>query len=173
MDNRNESISPLEIISKQETITEELPESFKDKAKGWVVDTSLAVLWSNVIFGPNEYILGGLRGSEFVKQRVGMSLFNLVFGGAFGKFRNYWAKNIMKATPNSSRLYKAVNDITASVIFYGPLYVGLMKSLGASWEETFAALGGGVLTCTIAGRPYGWCQDKWRKLFGVKPALEK
>jgi len=133
----------------------------------------MAVLWSNVVFRTNEYFLGGLRGDEFVKQRVGMSLFNLIFGGAFGKFRNYWAKNIMKATPNSSRFYKAVSDTAASVIFYGPLYIGLMKSLGASWEETASAFGGGLLTCAVTGRPYGWCQDKWRKLFGVRPALEE
>ncbi len=171
MDNRNGEVSPLEIISGQGSM--ETPESFRDKARGWVVDTSIAVLWSNLVFAPGDYVLGGLWGDEFVKQRVGMSLFNLAFGGVFGKFRNYWTKNVMKATPNSSRFYKAVSDTTAGAIFYGPIYVGLIKSHGASWEETFAALGGGLLTAAITGRPYGLCQDKWRKLFGVRPALEE
>jgi hypothetical protein len=173
MDNRTEKISPLEITSAEESPLKEIQESLRDKAKGWVVDTSMAIIWSNVVFGPSEYIFGGLRGDEFLKQRAGMSLFNLAFGGAFGKFRNYWAKSVMKATPKSSRFYKGVSDITASIIFYGPLYVGLMKSSGASWEETSAALGVGTLTCAVTGRPYGWCQDKWRKLFGVRPALEE
>ena len=123
--------------------------------------------------GANEYFIGGMEFDEVLTTRATMALTTLFINRPYGKFRDIWAKKVMKADGYSSKLKKFTTDVTASAVFYAPVYTAMIKASGASWEETGSALAGGMALITLTGRSFGGVLDKSRELFGIKPALNK
>ena len=150
---------------------EKILKTIKKEAKGYMTDTSAALIFYNPIFAANEYFVGGLESEEVLSTRIGMSIAGLFISRPYGKFREYWAKRC-KTNPDSSRLRKFVTDVSGNLLFTTPIYSTIMWASGASPEEMTLALPAGLTAATIVGRPYGWFLDKWRKRFGVKPVLD-
>lgn len=150
---------------------EKILETVKREAKGYMADTSAVFLFYNPILAANEYFLGGLEPKEVLTTRISMSIAGLFTSRLYGKFREYWAKKC-KTNPDSSRLRKFVTDTTGIVVFYTPIYSAGMLLSGASAEEIAVALPAGTVIGALTGRPYGWCLDKWRKIWKVKPVLD-
>ena len=150
---------------------EKILRTIKKEAKGYMTDTSAALMFYNPLLAANEYFIGGLEPEEVLSTRIGMSITGLFASRLYGKFREYWAKRC-KTDADSSRLRKFVTDVSGNLIFYTPIYSTIMWTSGASPEEIALALPAGLTTGTIMARPYGWFLDKWRKKFGVKPVLD-
>ena len=58
-------------------------------------------------------------------------------------------------------------------MFQIPVYAGILCSAGASLKEIAVALPFGLTVGLTTGRPFGYCLDKWRKLYGIKPTLDR
>ncbi|MBW2990926.1 L-alanine exporter AlaE [Candidatus Woesearchaeota archaeon] len=149
-----------------------LVSTVKREARGYIADTSAALVFGNIVYGANEYFIGGLEPNEVLKTRLGMSFMGLFISRPYGKFREFWAK-LLKTDAESSKLKKFVTDVTGNVAYYSPVYAGIMTLSGASIEEIAKALPAGIVIGFISGRPMGWFMDKSRKLFKVKPVLDK
>lgn len=160
-----------EIERKTESGLLRIVSTLKKESKQYLVDTSAALIYSNTIYGAGEYFIAGMKQNELLKTRIGMSILGLFVYRPFGKFREYWAK-LLSADAQSSRTKKFLTDVSASIIFFAPIYSSVMYMSGASLKEIGAALPSGMLTATITSRPYGWFLDKWRKIFGTKPTLD-
>jgi len=145
--------------------------TIKGGIKNYAVDTSASLLYANTVFGAGEYFIGGMEPEEIMKTRLGMSLLGLVVYRPFGKFRDAWVK-LLRTNQGSSKLRKFATDVSANIVFFAPIYTGVAYLAGASPDEIGASLSSGILTVTITGRPYGWFLDRWRKMFGVRPALD-
>jgi len=163
-------------------LEEKLPKGNEDKEKGllniiktqvkeYAVDTSVSLIYANLVFGAGEYLIVGMDSEEVIKTRIGMSIIGLGVYRPFGKFREYWAK-LLKSDENSSFIKKTMTEISAGAVFFTPIYAGVTFLSGVSFEEiALSATIGAVLT-GVTARPYGWCLDKSRKLFGIKPVLD-
>src|SRR3989344_1332031 len=146
--------------------------NFQRKIKNWLVD-SIAI---NVFYTPalafNELIIAGMSPYTTLKARLISIPLGFVLGRPFGIWRQFYADHIFKADEKSGKIRKFLVDTTASLIFNGIVYIGILKSSGASWKEIGIAMGSYVILNIILSRPYGWFLDKFRKPFGVKPTLD-
>lgn len=138
--------------------------------KEYLVDTSGVLLFQNPVFGTNEYFIAGLELDEIISTRIGMSTISLLSSRPYGKFREYWAK-ICKTSPGDSNLRKYLTDVSANIVFYVPIYGGILYTSDVSSDEVGIALSTATALAVVIGRPYGWFLDKWRKIFKVKPVL--
>lgn len=170
---KEEPINGLETITSQSSRGGRIAETVKKEARGYISDVFSGTLFYTPIMGANEYFIAGMELDEVLSTRGGMVVTNMFIGRPYGKFRDFWARKVMRADANSSRLKKWATDITAPIMFYAPVYAAMMKMSGASWEETGTALATGMTIVTLSGRPYGWFLDKCRRIMGVKPALDK
>ncbi len=170
MENKNPT-QDLESMAKNTSRLPNILSTVKREAKGYLTDTSAALIFYNPPFAASEYFVGGLEPEEILSTRIGMSIAALFISRPYGRFREYWTKRC-KTNPDSSRLRKFVTDVSGNLIFYTPIYSTIMWANGVSPEEIALALPAGITTATIMGRPYGWFLDKWRKKFGVKPTLD-
>ncbi len=145
--------------------------TIKKEVRGYLADTTSVLLFGNVVYGANEFFIGGLEPDELLKTRLGMSAFNLIFSRPYGKVREYWAK-LLKADADSSRLKKFITDTSSNIVFYSPIYASMMWMADASPNEIITTTLSGIAISSVAARPMGWFMDKTRKLFKVKPTLE-
>ena len=137
--------------------------------KNWAVDTTVAWLYWTPIMTVTEFA-SGMEPEEVLKSRL-MGLVNhAVLGRPFGKYRHFVARRY-HAHSDSSEVRKAVSDITAQLTTQIPLYSTMLYFSGVSFREGLVALGTGVTIGFFSGRPYGYVQDKWRKLWGTKPTF--
>ncbi|MEK6935102.1 MAG: L-alanine exporter AlaE [Nanoarchaeota archaeon] len=145
----------------------------KRKIKNWFVD-SIAI---NVFYTPtlafNELVIAGIGPYETLKARLISIPLGFILGRPFGKWRQFYADQIYKADESSSKTRKFLVDTSASLIFNGIVYTGILQSSGVSWKETGVALASYAVLNTALARPYGYFLDKFRKPFGVKPTLDK
>ncbi len=153
-----------------ESRLEKIVRTVKDGARGYIVDTSISLIYANAVFGAGEYFIAGMEPDELLKTRVGMSLVGFVIYRPYGKFRDYWAK-LLNADAKSSSLKKFFTDVSGNMLYFTPFYAGMMCVSGASVEEMGTALCAGMITAPLTARPYGWIMDRWRRMWGTKPTL--
>ncbi|MBS3170116.1 L-alanine exporter AlaE [Candidatus Woesearchaeota archaeon] len=101
-------------------------------------------------------------------QRQNIALF---VARPYGLFRQYWADS-WKTDPTSSATKKLIVDTTAHFCFQLPFYSVILYVSGTSLREGITALIAGLTIGAVAGRPFGYFQDKWRKLWGTRPTLD-
>lgn len=140
------------------------------KLKSYVVDTTSSWLYWTPVMTFTE-LCSGMEAEEIVNSRLMAMGLALGIARPHGMFRQYWA-DLWKADANSSKKKKAFVDITANACFQAPIYSAILYFSGVSLEEGVAALATGLTIGAIGSRPFGYVQDKWRKLWGTKPTLD-
>jgi hypothetical protein len=157
---------------------------FKKAGKSYLVDTSSSIIYGNMVFGPIEIFTNlsknlisdgniQINFDQILATRERMSLMALLIARPYGKFRNYWAKNIWGIKKESSRLTKYAADVSGNLLFYGGIYTLASYCSDRTPEEFVAALGLAAITTAITGRPYGMFMDKVREKFGIEPAMPR
>ncbi len=165
IENLEEKISkPTPFKESEKTLEQKT--GWKYVVKNWAVDVTAGWLYWTPVMATTE-LASGMEPEEVIKSRA-MSLLNhAVLGRVYGKYRQVMAK-WYRADENSSELRKAASDITAQLTLQIPIYSTMLFFSGASLREGLAALGTGLAVGFFAGRPFGYVQDRWRKLWGTQ-----
>lgn len=147
---------------------------FQREVKKWLVEGIAVNLFYTPILAINELFVAHMTPYETLKARLISIPLGFVLGGRpYGFWRQTYAR-VFKTDENSGRIRKFLVDTSASLIFNGIVYTGILKSSGASWEEVGTALGSYAIFINMPfGRLYGWFLDKFSKQFGIKPTLDK
>lgn len=140
--------------------------------KNYVVDTTSSWVYWTPLMAMDELFISGMDGEEVLKSRLVAIGMGLIVARPQAIFRQYWA-DLWKADGDSSKLKKFIVDTTAQMAWQAPLYSTILYFSGVSWDEGTTALATGLVIGTVFGRFYGYFQDKWRKLWGTKPTLDK
>ncbi len=147
---------------------------YERKASGfrsYAADTTISWLYWTPVMAAIES-LSGLETDEILKSRLASICLGAFIARPQGMFRQYWA-NLWNADAGSSRVKKLAVDTSAQICFQVPLYSIILYFSGASLKEGIAALSTGVAIGALSARPFGYIQDKWRKLWGTKPTLDR
>jgi hypothetical protein len=141
-------------------------------AKGYLVDSLAGLTFFTPVNAFNELFIADMSAQTCIKSRlIGIGI-GLVVNRPYGIYREWLAK-LMNANAESSKMKKFIVDVIALDTFCLPFFCGLYYVAGATFREAAIAIGMALITGTITARPYGWYLDKFRKLFGTKPTLEK
>ncbi len=137
-----------------------------DVASGWAYYTPMFAL---------QEAIAGKDLETIVKTRAIGLLVHLASVSSIGMLRNHVAKK--EGITESSSLWdkikvdlKAVTPVQASV-YAGMLMGGMAWSGNYDWKATGIAFALGTALGAIHSVPYGKFQDKFRKKFGVQPAI--
>ncbi len=139
-----------------------------DVGSGWIYYTLTYAL---------QELASGKDTESVIKTRAIGLLAHAVVMRPVGMLRNYVAER-WKVTDESSIADKIkVNLVTVTppqAITYGAMLMGGMAWSGHyDWKSSAIAWGVGVALGTLHSAPYGWFQDKFRKAFGVQPAIKE
>lgn len=171
-DNNLEKIVSSENVSEDYSGKENASERpASSKLKSYIVDTTSSWLYWTPVMTLTE-LCSGMEAEEIVNSRLIAMGLALGIARPHGMFRQYWA-DLWKADANSSKKKKVFVDITANACFQAPIYSAILYLSGVSLEEGAAALATGLTIGAIGSRPFGYVQDKWRKLWGTKPTLDE
>lgn len=140
-------------------------------AYAWVVDTFSAVTFYTPICMVDEILFAGMSLKQSLKIRAMGAVTSSLFGGPYGKFRDYVFRKA-KITDSSSFLRKAFVDTAAAITFWMPVYVGQMCLAGASRKSIIIASAIALPFSLVEGRPFGMYMDWMRKRVGLRPAAK-
>ncbi len=135
--------------------------------KNYIIDTSAALSFWTPIMTSIEYFGAGMDSEEVLKSRLAATTVHMTIARPYGKLRQ-WVADKMGANTESSQSKKFAIDTLAMISTQAPLYAGILYFSGASLQEVVVALPTGLAVGAVSGRPYGYCLDKWRKLWGTK-----
>ena len=62
---------------------------------------------------------------------------------------------------------KNLADVLAYVTFQSPVYVAILWSVGADWQQIMAAVSSNIVISMLMGAVYGYFLDYCRRLFRV------
>ncbi|MBU0667466.1 MAG: L-alanine exporter AlaE [Nanoarchaeota archaeon] len=139
-----------------------------DVTSGWAYYTPTYAL---------QEAIAGKDLETIVKTRLLGMLVHSIVMRPVGLLRNYVAKK-WSVTENSSFWDKTkVNLVSVtpiqSIAYAGMLIGGMAWSGNYDWKASGIAWGIGVGVGALHSIPYGFVQDKFRKFFKVKPAIQK
>lgn len=167
----------MRISSKLEKFVENLKDNGKKKSLSlylYGVDVGSGLTYYTPMYAGQELISG--KDIDTVINTRLLGIIGLGIGlRPVGKLRNYFAKR-WNVNKDSSFLEKlklnaaAILPIQAGV--YGSMLIGGMAiSDNWEWAATGTAYGLGMSVAAFHTFPFGWFQDKFRKVMGVKPAV--
>ncbi len=157
----------------EETLGERLNAEGKVSAfRNYVVDMTAAWGFYTPLMASVEYFAAGMESEKVLKSRLMAAAYHAVLMRPYGKFRQWWA-DYWNVDYTSHPLKKFAIDTSAMIIFQVPSYSGILYLAGASLNEVLVALPVGLTVGVLSGRPFGYVLDKWRKLLGTKPTLDK
>lgn len=140
--------------------------------RNYAVDTSATIGFYTPIMAAIEHFAAGMDSEEVLKSRLFAAAYHLAFARPYGKFRQQWA-DLWDADETSSKTKKYCMDTSAMILIQTPVYSAILYLSGASLQEIAVALPVGLTIGALSGRPFGYVLDKWRKVWGTKPTLDK
>lgn len=140
--------------------------------RNYVVDTTAALGFYTPLMASAEYFVAGMEPEKVLKSRLMAAAYHAIMMRPYGKFRQWWA-DYWHADHTSHPLKKFAVDTSATILFQVPAYSTILYLAGASLKEVLVALPVGLTIGALSGRPFGYVLDKWRKLCGTKPTLDK
>ncbi|MEK6934647.1 MAG: L-alanine exporter AlaE [Nanoarchaeota archaeon] len=148
-----------------------LYEKAKNVASDYLVDVSAGWTFFTPIYTAMEHYVAGMDSGEvFDSRSTGLVAHSVAMRPA-GLLRNALAKkwNVSKQSP----FYKkwAVNACAQTPI-QAVMYTGMLAYAGASPQEIAIALPIGLAMAFPLFEPFGRWMDKWRKIWGKKPAIK-
>jgi len=137
-----------------------------DVASGWAYYTPTYAL---------QELASGKDIETIIKIRLIGLLAHTAVMRPVGMLRNYVAKRLNVTDESSIADKIKVNFVAVTppqAVTYGAmLLAGMAWSGNYDWKSSAIAWGIGVSLGALHSVPYGWFQDKFRKAFGVKPAI--
>jgi hypothetical protein len=142
------------------------------KFYSYAVDTFASVSFWTPVAMVQEVFVAGLTVKQSLEVRGISMAINLVAARPYGIFRDKFFK-MLKTDDASSQLRRYWTDYIAFSAFWTPLYVGMLACAGSNHEQIAKAVGFGLITNFVTGRPFGAYFDFVRRKAGLKAAWEK
>src|SRR5690606_29169994 len=90
---------------------------------------------------------------------------NILIAWPYGLYRDAIMRMARRYTP--AGWMKNLADIAAYVTFQSPVYVAILLTVGADWQQIVAAVSSNIVVSMLMGAAYGYFLDDCRRLFRV------
>jgi hypothetical protein len=130
-----------------------------------VADTFAMVVYCSVVNMMIEIFLSGMSFEQSLSSRLVAIPVNILIAWPYGFYRDAF----MRFTKRYSHANwsKSLADILAYVTFQSPVYVVILWSVGADWNQIAAAVSSNIIVSMIMGAAYGYFLDYCRRLFRI------
>lgn len=130
-----------------------------------VADTFAMVVYCSVVNMMIEIFLSGMSFEQSLSSRLVAIPVNILIAWPYGFYRD----TFMRFTKRYSQANWAKNlaDVLAYVTFQSPVYVLILWSVGADWNQIAAAVSSNIIVSMIMGAAYGYFLDYCRRLFRI------
>ncbi|TNV13999.1 L-alanine exporter AlaE [Buttiauxella sp. B2] len=128
-------------------------------------DTFAMVVYCSVVNMMIEIFLSGMSFEQSLSSRLVAIPVNILIAWPYGFYRDAF----MRFTKRFSQANWAKNlaDILAYVTFQSPVYIVILWSVGAEWNQIAAAVSSNIIVSMIMGAAYGYFLDYCRRLFRI------
>lgn len=126
-------------------------------------DTFAMVVYCSVVNMMIEIFLSGMSFDQSLSSRLVAIPVNILIAWPYGIYRDAFmrlAKRYGKAS-----WARNLADILAYVTFQSPVYVAILLTVGADWNQIIAAVSSNVVVSMMMGAAYGYFLDYCRRLF--------
>lgn len=164
------------ILEKMENVRDFCKRNTNQALYNYCVDVASGWAYYTPMYALQEAASGKDFETIYKTRLIGLAAHALVMRPV-GLLRNYVAKK-MNVTNESSIWDKMkVNLLSVTppqAIVYGAMLAGGMALSGNyDFRSSAIAWGMGIGLGALHSFPYGWFQDKFRKTFGVRPAIKE
>ena len=144
-----------------------------NRATNYLVDVSAGWTFFTPVCAAIEHFAAGMEPKEILKSRAAGILAHGIAMRPTGMVRNALAKkwNVTKESPLYQKI--AVNACALTPI-QAVLYTGMLAYAGVppGSNEYIAAMSTVLPTTLALSEPFGRWMDKWRTMWGKKPAIK-
>lgn len=130
-----------------------------------VADTFAMVVYCSVVNMMIEIFLSGMSFEQSLSSRLVAIPVNILIAWPYGFYRDAFMR-FTKRYSNASWA-KSLADVLAYITFQSPVYVVILWSVGADWNQIVAAVSSNVVVSMLMGAAYGYFLDYCRRLFRI------
>ncbi|MCT4702872.1 L-alanine exporter AlaE [Enterobacteriaceae bacterium H20N1] len=126
-------------------------------------DTFAMVVYCSVVNMMIEIFLSGMSFDQSLSSRLVAIPVNILIAWPYGMYRDAFmrfAKRYGRASWT-----KNLADVLAYVTFQSPVYVAILLTVGADWNQIIAAVSSNIVISMMMGAAYGYFLDYCRRLF--------
>ncbi|MFC3025453.1 L-alanine exporter AlaE [Vibrio zhugei] len=138
-----------------------IPERLRNAA----ADTFAMVVFCFITGMGIEIFISGMTFDQSLASRTLSIPVNIAIAFPYGWFRDRVMALGKRLSP--ARTMRNVADLIAYVLFQSPVYAGILLVVGASWEQTMAAVASNAVVSCAMGVFYGYFLDFCRRCFRV------
>jgi len=112
-----------------------------------------------------EIFLSGMSFEQSLSSRLVAIPVNIIIAWPYGFYRDAFIRQARRISPSS--WMRNLADILAYVTFQSPVYVAILLTVGADWQQIIAAVSSNIVLSMMMGAVYGYFLDYCRRLFKV------
>ena len=139
--------------------------SSQSRLRHAVADTFAMVVYCSVVNMLIEIFLSGMTFEQSLSSRLVAIPVNIIIAWPYGFYRDAFIRQARRITPAS--WMRNLADILAYVTFQSPVYVAILLTVGAGWQQIIAAVSSNIVLSMMMGAVYGYFLDYCRRLFKV------
>ncbi|MBV8044447.1 L-alanine exporter AlaE [Pluralibacter sp.] len=139
--------------------------SAQSRLRHAVADTFAMVVYCSVVNMLIEVFLSGMSFEQSLSSRLVAIPVNILIAWPYGLYRDWVIRYARRLSP--SKGMKNLADVLAYVTFQSPVYVVILLSVGADWQQIAAAVSSNIVVSMMMGAVYGYFLDYCRRLFRV------
>lgn len=130
-----------------------------------VADTFAMVVYCSVVNMMIEIFLSGMSFEQSLSSRLVAIPVNILIAWPYGFYRDAFMRFTKRYSQGSWA--KNLADVLAYVTFQSPVYVAILWSVGADWNQIVAAVSSNIIVSMLMGAAYGYFLDYCRRLFRI------
>ncbi|MGB7800831.1 L-alanine exporter AlaE [Buttiauxella sp.] len=130
-----------------------------------VADTFAMVVYCSVVNMMIEIFLSGMSFEQSLSSRLVAIPVNILIAWPYGFYRDAFMRFIKRYS--QANWTKNLVDVLAYVTFQSPVYVVILWSVGADWNQIAAAVSSNIIVSMLMGAAYGYFLDYCRRLFRI------
>jgi len=139
--------------------------SSQSRLRHAVADTFAMVVYCSVVNMLIEIFLSGMSFEQSLSSRLVAIPVNIIIAWPYGFYRDAFIRQARRLSPAS--WMRNLADILAYVTFQSPVYVAILLTVGADWQQIIAAVSSNIVLSMMMGAVYGYFLDYCRRLFKV------
>lgn len=139
--------------------------SSQSRLRHAAADTFAMVVYCSVVNMVIEIFLSGMSFEQSLSSRLVAIPVNIIIAWPYGFYRDLFMLYARRISP--AGWMKNLADVLAYVTFQSPVYVAILWSVGADWQQIMAAVSSNIVISMLMGAVYGYFLDYCRRLFRV------
>ncbi|WP_435945969.1 L-alanine exporter AlaE [Dryocola sp. BD586] len=128
-----------------------------------VADTFAMVVYCSVVNMMIEIFLSGMSFDQSLSSRLVAIPVNILIAWPYGMYRDAFMRFARRRSDAS--WVRNLADVLAYVTFQSPVYVAILLTVGADWNQIVAAVSSNIVVSMMMGAAYGYFLDYCRRLF--------